>query len=147
MKFIPMPKFTTDRIVRRLRWIMMAVILFDMINTLLGQPGSYWHHPFNVDEGNHLSRFFMTRGYLVFCIYDLAYLTVAFLMASMLPRRVALIVIFAFILGHYFGASTWLNNRWNFGTHGVVIYGIILAMILVRAAFPEESEPSAEGNL
>jgi hypothetical protein len=43
--------------VKRLRWVMIGAMLFDMINTILGQPGSYWHHPGNVNESFALSRF------------------------------------------------------------------------------------------
>lgn len=140
-------KFTTDKIVKRLRWVMLGAILFDNINTLVGQPSSYWQHPETVQEGNHLTHFFISRGYMCFCLYELGYMAATFLLASIVPRQLALVVIFAFILGHYYGASTWLAHRWHLGTQGTVIYGIILAAIVVRLAFPPPSKQNAERGL
>jgi hypothetical protein len=133
-------KFTTDVIVKRLRWVMVCVMLFDNLNTLLGQSSNYWRHPETVDEGNHLTHFFISRGYMSFCLYELAYMALAFLLVSLVQRQFALVIIFAFILGHYYGASTWLYDRWHFGTQGPIIYGIILGVILVLLAFPPNAE-------
>ncbi len=44
-------KFTTDQTIRRLRWVMAGVLLFDTVNTLLGQSSTYWQHPGTADEG------------------------------------------------------------------------------------------------
>src|ERR1700722_20158636 len=101
-------KLTTDKIVKRLRWVMVGAIVFDDINTLLGQPSNYWQHPEIADEGNHLTHYFISRGYMCFYLYELVYIAVAFLLASILPRQLALIVAFSFILRQYFRASTWL---------------------------------------
>ena len=143
---MPLFKFTTDKIVKRLRWVMLGVILFDNINTLVGQPSSYWQHPETVQEGNHLTHFFISRGFMPFCLYELVYMAAAFLLASIAPRRLALVIILAFIFGHYYGASTWLAHRWHLGTAGTVIYGTILAVILVRSAFPPQSKPDAKSD-
>ena len=115
---------------------MLGVILFDNINTLVGQPASYWAHPDTAQEGNRLTHWFISRGYVSFGLYELAYMIVAFVLASILPRRLALTIIFAFVLGHYYGASTWLADRWHLGTQGTVIYGIVLAATVVWLAFP-----------
>ena len=137
-------KFTTDKIVRRLRWVMLGVILFDNLNTLIGQPDSYWQHPETVQEGNHLTHWFISRGPACFCLYELAYMAAIFILVSIVPRCAALIIIFAFIFGHYYGASTWLAHRWQLGTTGTVIYGIILAAIIVRTAFPPPDKPDGK---
>jgi hypothetical protein len=136
-------EFTSDTVVKRLRWVMFGVILFDNINTLFGQPSSYWQHPETVQEGNHLTHFFISRGYMCFCLYELAYMAATFLLVSIVPRQLALVVIFAFIFGHYYGASTWLAHRWHLGTQGTVIYGIILAASVVRLAFPQPRKLNA----
>lgn len=132
--------FTTDKIVKRLCWLMICVILFDNFNTLAGQSSNYWQHPETVQEGNHLTHFFISRGYMWFCLYELVYMAAAFVLASVLPRKLALVVIFAFIFGHYCGASTWLADRWHLGTQGTVVYAIILSVILVLLAFPQNAE-------
>jgi hypothetical protein len=84
---------------------------------------------------------------MCFCLYELGYMAATFVLASIVPRQLGLVVILAFILGHYYGASTWLAHRWHFGTQGTVIYGIILAAIVVRLAFPPPSKPNAESGL
>jgi hypothetical protein len=137
---MPFFKFTTNKVVKRLRWFMMGVILFDNINTLFGQSATYWQHPETAQEGNRLTHFFISRGWLSFCLYELADMAVAFLLASLAPRRLALVVILAFIFGHYYGASTWLADRWHLGTQGTVIYAIMLAVIFVLFAFPPKAE-------
>jgi hypothetical protein len=137
---------TTDKTVRRLRWVMLGVILFDLGNTLLGQPGSYWQHPETADEGNQLFHFFMVLGPLAFFSFELVYLAVAFLVASLACRRGALIGIFSYILGHYYGASSWLANHWHFGAASFIVYGIVLACVLVSLAFPAPDNP-APGKL
>jgi hypothetical protein len=54
-KVMPLIKFTDDQIVKRLRWAMIAVMLFSLFNTLAGQPRSFWHHPETAIRGDGLS--------------------------------------------------------------------------------------------
>ena len=131
---------STDRVVRRLRWVMLGTILFDNLCTLFGQSSNYWQHPETVQEGNHLTHYFISRGWVPFCLYEVVYMGVAFLLASLTLRRVALTISLSFILGHYFGASTWLADRWRLGTAGTVYYAIILSVILVMVAFPSNGK-------
>lgn len=130
-------KPTTNTTVKRLRWVMVGAILFDKLNTLLGQPGSYWQHPTTADEGDAFFHFFLSRGLPVYCLFSLVYILVLFFGVSLIPRRLSLIVIFAFILCHFLGASTWLAYRWHLGVAGPIIYGIILSVFIVVSAFPE----------
>ena len=117
-------KFTTDKTVRRLRWVAVWTIFFDDFNTLLGQPASFWQHPESADEFNRLTHFFISHGWLAYCLEQLVYAAGTFLLASILPRRCALVMLFALILGHFDGASSWLAHRWGFGTTGMVVYAI-----------------------
>ena len=110
---------------------MVCVILTDIINTLLGQPKSYWQHPETGAEYNRLIRLIVTQGHLPFVLFLLLYLAGAFLVVSLLPRRLSLIALFSFILCHYFGASTWWVYHWGYGMQASIIYGIILAVVLV----------------
>jgi hypothetical protein len=135
--------FTSDTVVKRLRWVMVCVILFDFLVTWLGQPGTYWLHPETANEGNSLFKYFMAHGLGVYVPFVLAYIAVAFLVASMGCKRGALIAIFSYILGHYFGACSWLANHWGLGTTSIVVYGILLATIVVRLAFPRCDESLA----
>ncbi len=139
-------KFANDKIVKRLCWVMVGVIFFDDTNTLLGQPASFWQHPETADEFNRLTHFFMSRGWMWYCAEQLVYIAGMFLLARVLPGKAALIVLLALILGHFDGGSSWLAHRWHFGTQGMVIYAIILAAIMVWAAFPSTEKPATETN-
>jgi hypothetical protein len=139
-------KLTTDNTAKRLRWVMVGTMLFDKINTLLGQPSAYWQHPAAADEGDPFFYFFLSRGLSVYLLFSLVYVTVTFLIVSVVPRRPGLIVIFAFILGHFLGASTWLAYRWHLGVKGPIIYAIVLSVFIVLLAFPKPAtklEPDA----
>jgi hypothetical protein len=148
----PIPGISTDQIVNRLRWVMVGVIVFDFINTSLGQPASYWHHPQTVNESNGLWRFFLTQGYPYFCAFQLAYVAGTFLWVSILPRTTASICVLAFILGQFDGSSNWFYFRWQLGTVAPIIYGVILSAIMVSLIFPgsgktNPSEKSFSDNL
>src|ERR1022692_1264130 len=145
-KVMPLIKFTDDQIVKRLRWAMIAVMLFSLFNTLSGQPKSFWHHPETAirgdglsihNETNHTFEFFLGYGWQTYLTACAVYFAMAFLIVSILPRTVAMIAIFSFILGHYFGASNWLAVRWHFGMAGAPIYGTVLGAVVAFAAFPE----------
>jgi hypothetical protein len=130
----------SDRILRRLLWVMVGVILLDMFNTLLGQPTSYWLHPETLNESNMIARFFMTRGWYAYLFMNLIYISVAFLLGSMLPRMWALICVFCFILVGFIGGSNWFFFHWRMGMEAPVIYGILLSAIIVWASFSECEE-------
>ena len=70
-----------------------------------------------------------------------------FLLVSIIPRRLALVAIFAFILGHYFGASTWLSYGWHFGITGPIIYGVVLGFVIVMLAFPAPDKTDTKNLL
>jgi len=144
MSFI---KFTEDEMVKRLRWPMVALIIFSMANTLAGQPAGYWHNPALAIRGdglsinnptNHTFEFFLGSGWIPFATAALVYLTTMFLLASALPRKLALVFIFSVIFGHYYGASNWLAIRWHLGIAGPSYLGFVLVMFIVFAAFPAD---------
>ncbi|HZZ29557.1 MAG TPA: hypothetical protein VFE46_16290 [Pirellulales bacterium] len=139
----PIPNQTGDEILRRLRWVMFGVMLFDPILTLIGQPGSYWAHPETVHEANGFWRWFMVRGWSDFVLMHLLYDLGAFWLASTLPRRYAVVIIFAFTFGHFDGASNWLFYEWRLGIETPVIYGIVLSSIIVFLSFRRSKEPNS----
>jgi hypothetical protein len=133
---MPFFQFTTDISVRRLRWVMVGAMVFDKLNTLLGQPSAYWQHPTATDEGDAFFRFFLSHGLPAYLFFSIIYIFAIFLIVSIVPRRPGLVIAFAFILGHFLGACTWLAYRWHFGVAGPIVYGIILSVLIVLSAFP-----------
>jgi hypothetical protein len=130
-------KLTTNITVKRLRWLMVGVFLFDKFNTLVGQPGSYWRHPETADEVNRSWHYALVRGVPFYLLASVAAIAILLLIVSVIPRKIALIVIFLVILSKYVGACSWLTYHWQFGMWGPGLYGIILSVILVLLAFPK----------
>jgi hypothetical protein len=128
-----------DQIKSRLRWVMAGAMLFDLTNTILGQPSSYWHQPQTANEGFWLSRYFLNWGFSPFLIYDVVGLTSLFFIVSVLPKKVGLIATWTLIFSYYFGASTWLVSRWELGWKGPLGYAIALSSILVWSVSCKQS--------
>lgn len=129
-------RFTKDAAVKRLRWVMIGTILFDKLNTLLGQPKAYWQHPELADEVNRTWHYSLARG-LPFYIMDSVVVTLLlFLVVSILPQRIALILGFTVIMNRFFGASFWLCYHWRFGTAGPLVYGLLISLVLILWVFP-----------
>ena len=126
-----------DKVIKRLRWVMVCVIFFDFANTLLGQPGTYWQHPETVNEHNPLFHALLAHSWLLFVLFNLFYLAGAFLVVSFARRRLALVVLFSLIFCHFYGGSTWLDRHWGFGSAGLIVYGVLLATTLVLLGFPK----------
>ena len=120
--------------------------LYDGFNTLLGQPSTYWQNPATVNELDPFIRFFATKGYFVFASYWLIFSIGAFVLVSILPKRLGLIGVFTFIFPHYFGATSWWVYRWGYGTKAAMIYGIVLAVIVVLIAFPKHDKQCSENS-
>jgi len=123
------------KIVKKLRWMMLGVLIFDMINTISGQPASYWHDHATANEGFPPSRFFIMQGMPVYLLYNLVLFTFYFFLVTYLSGRVALVVVISIILIYYFGASTWINNGWKVSAEGPIIYGIIISFVFVMLTF------------
>ena len=125
----------SDQIIKRLRWLMIAAMVLDGTNTLIGQPGSYLHHPETVHEGNQFFRWFLMQGWWGYVLVEAVYCSGMFLLVSILPKTGALTCIFAVILAHYAGASNWFFYEWRMGMQSPVIYGVVLSVAIVLLAF------------
>ncbi len=121
---------------------MVCVILSDTVNTLLGQPASYWQSPSTANEHNEFMRLFVTQGYFSFLLWSFLYVAALFAVVSILPKRLALITLFSLTLGHYFGASTWLVYHWEYGMQAAILYGILLATGFVLCGVGDEEQRS-----
>lgn len=119
-----------DDLVKRWRWVMLSVILFDIAITLIGQPASYWTNPLTAHEGNQWFHPIMARGPWVSVAVDFVYLSGCFLLVSLLPRRIGITLMLGLLLGHFFGGSTWICYKFGFGIQGVVLYSIFVSGLL-----------------
>lgn len=137
--------FAADAVFRRLRWIMACAILFSIFNTLAGQPTGFWSNPELAMRGdglglhnpvNHTFEFFLGHGWIPYLLANAAYLALALILVSILPRKTALIAVFAFIFGHFYVASSWLAVRWHLGFNGVAGYALALSAAIAWAASP-----------
>lgn len=142
---MPSIKWTSDPIVRRLRWVMIGTMLFSLFNTLIGQPEGFWLNPENAIRGdgsrlhrhvNHTFEFFLGYGWQPYVVSCLIYFTLAFLVVSVLSRRAALISVFSFIFGHYYGGCNWLAVRWHLGFTGVAYYSLALCAAVAFSLSP-----------
>lgn len=122
------------------------MIGIDTVCTLVGQPPEFWGDPQRAVEGNDFFALFLEQGAVFFLWTSALYILGAVLAASVLPRRFALIALLAYVLGHYFGASTWLSYAFGFGMWVIVTYGLVIATSLVLLgvdvrAIPEKKRP------
>lgn len=124
-----------DPAVKRLRWVVVGAIIADLTVTLIGQPGSYWHHPETMHEANSVSRFFLGHGWWAYFLYDLVYAFGVFQLLSKIPRMIALVAFFPFVLGHFNGVSCWFFYDWRMGMKTPVIIGLIISAVIVLLAF------------
>ena len=123
-------------LIRRCRWVMMAMILADITLTMIGQPREYWTDPSKVHEGNELFHFIMSKGPAVSITVDVLYLLGAYLLVTKLPVRLGTALMLALMFGHYFGASSWLYMRFHLGAAGVISYGVLIAVVLTWVGMP-----------
>ena len=119
-----------DIIIKRLRWVMLAVMIFDLVITLLGQPATFWKNPATANEGDPIVYAVMQRGlpmlYLISIVYGLGCVA----LVSVLPRRFGGVLLLVLTLWHYFGASTWLDYTFGY-TYGAVWHALVLAVLVV----------------
>jgi hypothetical protein len=128
-----------------LRWVMLSSMLFSMLLTLAGQPQAFWSQPecairFDglsiYNQTNHKFEFFLGHGWAPYIAACLVYFAAAFVLVSLMPKRPALIAIFSFIFGHFYGGANWLAVHWHSGVQGEVVYGLILAAMSTLALIP-----------
>ena len=115
---------------KRFRWIMGSVCLFDVGNTLVGQPSSFWGDPSTANKMNSFFRPFLMHGSLPFVAVSLVCIAGLIFLSYMLPRGIGLIVLLSATLSSYFGACTWLSYNFGLGEAGSIGYAILLSILL-----------------
>ena len=131
-------KFTTDKVVRQLRWVALFVMLLDATCTLLGQPSTFWHDPSTTNEGSPIVRFFLSRGVMPFAVVGILYIIGTLFIASVTPRRFGLAVLFYLILGHFVGMSSWIKYYFRSGHMVWECFEIGVAVLIMFAVCREK---------
>ncbi len=126
-------QLSAEEIVRRLRWVMLLVMLIDTVCTISGQPAAYWQDHSKVNEIEPVTRFFLVWGVLPFAVGAVLYLVGAFSLVSVIPTRLALSLIFAFLLAHFWGATSWLLYHFRYGVRYQNLFEIGIAVLVVLA--------------
>jgi len=124
---------STEDIIRRLRWVMLLVMLIDTACTLAGQPPAYWHDPSKANEIEPVVRFLLVRGVLPFAVAALLYLGGVFYLVSVAAARIALTILFAFLLAHFWGATSWLLYHFHYGVRCQNAFEIAVAALITLA--------------
>ena len=133
-------KFTTDKVVRQLRWVALFVMLLDAACTLIGQPSSFWRDPSTTNEGSPIVRFFLSHGVMPFAVVGVLYIIGTLFIASVTPRRVGLTVLFYMILGHFVGMSSWIKYYFH-GSHFIwECFEIGVAVLIMLAVCRQKDE-------
>ena len=149
-------RFSADPIVRRLRWVMLAVMLLNTLITLFAQPAAYWQNPqaavrFDAQPVqtpiNPFFDFFLSRGCLAYLAATLGSIAAVFLLVSLLPRRPALISIFTVLFCHSFVFSNWVAFLWHPGMLGFIAICFAFSAAIVFAAFPTQIATPASDRL
>jgi hypothetical protein len=140
---------------RRKLWLCLPPVLFcvaDVVVTLAEQPPAYWAGSFaDAHEGAPQGEWLLRLHPLAYVAAAVLYVAVIVLLVLALPRLLARATAAAFLLGHAWGISTWVEaDRPDDGYWIVVALFVIAAGLLVislelsDAPRPVPAEPPAE---
>jgi len=102
--------------------------MLDQGITLFGQAPNYWKGDYSVAvEGNPWFYWLLLQHPLAFEARIVAWVGVFSFVIFTLPRRAAMTISIAIVLGHTWGAATWICYSLPFG------YWVTLALFLVSA--------------
>lgn len=105
-----------------------ALCMLDQLITLFGQSSDYWRGNYSVaNEMNPWFNWLLRQHPLAFEAGIAAWVIVFCSVILVLPRRVAMTISIAIVLGHTWGAATWLGMMQPYG------YWFALALFLASA--------------
>ena len=122
------------RTIRGWRWLMIAVLVVDVINTLAGQPPGYWLNPAVQREGNTWARFFLGYGWAAYVGYGLGIAAGELLLLEILPTATACVFVLAATFGNFAGGSNWFFYEWRLGWLVPAAYAGLVGLLLVLTA-------------
>lgn len=93
-----------------------AVCLSDVGLTLHGQDAVYWQGDYSdVNEGNPVPRFFLEWHPLAFLALAVVWIACFVIVILLAPRRWAVCLSLALVLGHTVGTCSWLVRLGRYG--------------------------------
>ena len=126
-------EFTNDKVICRLRWVTLAVMLTDAIVTLVGQPPNFWRDSKSVNEGEPIVRFFLSHGVIPYVVVGALYVAGVLFLASITPRRIGLTILFFFLLEHFWGATSWFMYHFGYNIRLQNIFELSIAVLIALA--------------
>jgi hypothetical protein len=123
-------KLVPNSYTRRIKYLALFAMLFDLSLTLIGQPEGYWSTSgVGANEANELFHYFSLHSAYIFVVSLFLYIVIMFGLITFVPTRIAYVGSLALIFGHYYGACSWLT--WDYGVQAAIVYAVFLAVILV----------------
>ena len=88
----------------------LTAMLFDTVVTVYGQAEEYWkgHHG-KTNEFNPVIHAFMSTHWIGLFVITALWIAIIVPLILFLPRKLALIIASAIVLGNTWGAGTWLS--------------------------------------
>jgi hypothetical protein len=142
------------QLVKRLRWTALVLAAAGAVLTLAAQPSRFWSLPTTGirfdglpihSSTNPMFDFFLGHGWLAYLAGVGLYGAIIWLLATVLPKRLALVAELAVILGLCYSQSNWVVVRWHTGTAGADFYIAGVALVLTMAVLPAIHDREGEG--
>ena len=149
-----MDQTTHARLVSRLLGTTIILIAVGAVLTLTAQPSSFWSLPQTAirfdglaihSSTNPMFDFFLGRGWAAYLAGVVLYGAAVWLLAAVLPKRLAMVAAFTVILGLSYCGSNWVVVRWQSGTGGIAVYITAVAILLATAVFPSVEDSDRIG--
>ena len=149
-----MTQIDEPQLVKRLRWTAIVLAAAGAVLTLAAQPSRFWSLPTTGirfdglpihSSTNPMFDFFLGHGWIAYLAGVGLYGAIIWLLATVLPKRLAMVAELAVILGLCYSQSNWVVVRWHTGTAGADFYIAGVALVLTMAVLPAIHDREGEG--
>ena len=126
--------------------IVELLCMLDQVITLVGQSPDYWAgNRALAEEGNPWFLWLLRQHPLAFEAGIAAWVGVFSLVILTFPRRAAMTVSIAIVLGHTWGAATWLCYRFPYG-YWITLALFFVSAVLIVATWEKFGQSTARGS-
>ena len=149
-----MTQIDEPQLVKRLRWTAIVLAAAGAVHTLAAQPSRFWSLPTTGirfdglpihSSTNPMFDFFLGHGWIAYLAGVGLFGAIIWLLATVLPKRLAMVAELAVILGLCYSQSNWVVVRWHTGTAGADFYIAGVALVLTMAVLPAIHDREGEG--